>query len=55
MFINYIENFQESIIGLRDFVELINPFLSEYGEKVAEEHEKDLKPIQLAHLRFLET
>ena len=55
MFIKYIENFQESIIGLRDFVELINPFLSEYGEKVAEEHEKDLKPIQLAHLRFLET
>lgn len=55
MFIKYIENFQESIIGLRDFVELINPFLSEHGEKVAEEHEKDLKPIQLAHLRFLET
>lgn len=55
MFNKYIENFQESIIGLRDFVELINPFLSEYGEKIAEEHEKDLRPIQLAHLRFLET
>jgi len=55
MFNKYIENFQESIIGLRDFVELINPFLSEYREKVAEEHEKDLRPIQLAHLRFLET
>ena len=54
MFREYIENYNESIEGLREFVELINPFLSEYSKKVAEEHMDTLRPLSLAQLRFFE-
>lgn len=54
MFKKYIDNYHESIEGLKDFVELIDPFLSEHSKKVAEQHEEKLRPLQIAHLRFLE-
>ena len=37
----HIVDFNESLIGLRDFVELIDPFLN---EKV-EEHDKHVRPL----------
>jgi hypothetical protein len=55
MFKKYIDNYHESIEGLKDFVELIDPFLSEHSKKVAEQHEDKLRPLQIAHLRFLES
>lgn len=54
MFKKYIDNFNESINGLRDFVELIHPFLSEHEKKVSAQHVGSLKPLILAHKRFLE-
>lgn len=54
MFKSYIDNFHESIEGLKDFVELIDPFLSEHSKEVAKQHEDKLKPLLIARLRFLE-
>jgi Asp-tRNA(Asn)/Glu-tRNA(Gln) amidotransferase C subunit len=54
MFKIYIDNYHESIEGLKDFVELIDPFLFEHSKKVAEQHEDKLMPLHIARLRFLE-
>ncbi|UOQ76678.1 hypothetical protein MUN84_19475 [Hymenobacter sp. 5516J-16] len=51
MFDKYISEFHESIEGLKEFVELINPFLSEYEEKVFDENADSLRPIVLAMLK----
>lgn len=54
MFEKYIKDFNENIEGLRDFVGLIDPFLSEHRNKIEKEHSKSLLPIHLAHLEFIE-
>ncbi len=54
MFKSYIESFNENIVGLRDFVELINPFLTEHENSLAEQHKGALAPLELARKHFLE-
>lgn len=54
MFDKYLKDFHENIEGLRDFVGLIDPFLSEHRQKIEEEHSESLLPLHLAHLEFIE-
>lgn len=51
MFKDFITEFHENIEGLREFVELIGPFLDEHQAKVRKSQSKTLLPLQLAVLK----
>jgi hypothetical protein len=50
-----ITEFNENIEGLRDFSELINPFLEEHQKKEGEKHLPAIKPVNLAIEKHLES
>lgn len=48
MYLELLERFQSSIAGLRDFVDLIQPMLSEYHKKESEKHDEAFAPLAIA-------
>jgi len=55
MYNELLEKFQNSIEGLRDFVDLIQPMLNEYHKKEFEKHDKAFAPLAIARQIELET
>lgn len=55
MYNELLEKFKNSIEGLRDFVDLIQPMLNEYLKKEFEKHNKAFEPLALARQIELET
>lgn len=48
MFREFINEFEENITGLRDFVELIDPLLAEHHKKISTDNIKNLEPLSIA-------
>ncbi|SIQ07532.1 hypothetical protein [Maribacter ulvicola] len=48
MFREFINEFEENITGLRDFVELIDPLLAEHHKKIETANVKNLEPLSIA-------
>lgn len=52
---HYIASFHNNILGLRDFITLISPFLDEHQKSVVEQHKPELKFITLALTKHITT
>lgn len=48
MYLELLERFKSSIEGLRDFVDLIQPMLTEYHKKEFQKHDKAFQPLAIA-------
>jgi len=53
MFVNTISNFSDNLNALRDFVDLIAPFLNKHQQEVIESQANDMLPLLLAFKKLL--